>query len=98
MSVQQLELALKKQRLQFKSDLLREQWQGHARALAPVLGIADQARAGVAWLRLHPEVLAGVGVAVVVAKPRACWRWLKRAFAAWQLLRKGQRLLGQPGR
>jgi hypothetical protein len=94
MNARMLELALKKQRLQFKSDLLRTQWQGHARGLRPVLGVADQARAGYAWLRRHPEVLAGAGVAVAVARPRKLWHWLKRGFLAWQLLRKGRNLLG----
>lgn len=88
-----LELALKKQRLQFKSDLLRTQWQGHARGLAPVLGVADHLRAGYAWLRGHPELLVGAAVAVAVAKPRKLWHWLKRGFIGWRLLVKGRQWL-----
>lgn len=90
-----LELALKKQRLQFKSDMLREKWRSHADGLAPVFGAADRVRAGVAWLRRHPEVLIGVGVAVVVAKPRAIWRWFKRGVVAWQFWRRGQEWLAR---
>jgi hypothetical protein len=90
-----LEVALKKQRLQFKSDMLREQWRGHAHGLAPVLGAADQVRAGYAWLRRHPEVVVGTGVAVAVARPRAVWRWFRRGVIAWQFWRKGQQLLAR---
>ncbi|MBI4997406.1 MAG: hypothetical protein HZC22_11025 [Rhodocyclales bacterium] len=93
MTSRAIELALKKQRLQFKSDLLRDQWRAHARGLAPVFGAADRVRAGVAWLRRHPEALVGVGVAVVVARPRTVWRWLKRGVVAWQFWRRGQEWL-----
>ena len=95
MNSRQLQLALTKQRLQFKSDMLRDRWIAHARGLTLVLGAADQVRAGYAWLRRHPEVVVGVGVAVAVAKPRAVWRWFKRGLVAWQFWRKGQQLLAR---
>jgi hypothetical protein len=88
-----LELALKKQRLQFQSDLLRERWRDHARGLAPAFGVVDGVRAGAQWLRSHPEVTVGATVALVVAKPRTVWRWLKRSFAVWGLWRKGRQWL-----
>lgn len=93
MSARLLELALKKQRLQFKSDLLREEWRGHALGLAPVFGLADRVRTGFAWLRRHPEVLVGAGVAIAVARPRVVWRWFKRGVVAWQLWRRGEEWL-----
>jgi hypothetical protein len=93
MSASLLKLALKKQRLQFKSDLLREQWRGHACGLAPVFCAADSVRAGFAWLRRYPEVLVGAGVAIAVAKPRTVWRWFKRGVVAWQFWRRGQEWL-----
>lgn len=95
MNERQLALALKKQRLQIKSDALREQWQQHARGLAPTLAVADQVRAGIGWLKQHPEVTVGAGVALAVAKPRAVWRWLRRGFTVWQVWRKGQRWLAR---
>lgn len=88
-----IELALKKQRLQFESDQLRDQWRAHVHGLAPAIGAADQVRESFGWLRRHPEVLIGVGVAVVVVKPRAVWRWFKRGFVAWQFWRRGQHWL-----
>lgn len=90
-----LELALKKQRLQFQSDALRDQWRNNARGLAPVFGAADQVRNGIAWLRRHPEVLVGTGVALAVARPRAIWRWVRRGAIAWQFWRNGQRWLAR---
>lgn len=90
-----LELALKKQRLQFKSDALREQWRRHARGLAPAFGAVDTVRAGVGWLGRHPEVLVGAGVAIAVARPRALWRWIRRGAIAWQFWRNGQHWLAR---
>ena len=93
MNAKLLELALRKQRLQIESDRLREQWQDHAQGLAPVLGIADRARAGLDWLRRHPAVPVGIGITIAVAKPRFLWRWAKRAFLVWQFWRKARRML-----
>lgn len=93
MNARMLELALRKQRLQFQSDALREQWRQHARGLAPAFGAADRLRAGAGWLARHPAVLVGAGVAVAVARPRALWRWIRRGAVAWQFWRNGQRWL-----
>lgn len=93
MNARLLELALKKQRLQFRSDLLRQEWRAHARGLKPAFVAADRVRAGYLWLRRYPEVVVGAGVAVAVARPRAAWRWLKRGFVAWQFWRKGRQWL-----
>jgi hypothetical protein len=93
MNGQLLELALKKQRLQFQSDLLRERWCGHVRGVAPAFGVVDGVRAGAQWLRRHPEVTVGAAVALVVARPRTVWRWLKRGVVVWQFWRKGQEML-----
>lgn len=85
-----LELALKKQRLQFKSDALRERWAEHARALQPVCAGVDRVGDGVAWLRRHPEVGVAVAVVLLVTRPRAVLRWVRRTFLAWQVWRRGR--------
>lgn len=90
-----LELALKKQRLQFRSDLLREQWREHMHGLAPAFGAAERVRAGFAWMQGHPALLVGAGVAIAVARPRAVWRWFKRGVLAWQLWRRSQEWLSR---
>jgi hypothetical protein len=94
---QLLELALKKQRLQFQSDALREKWCGHVAGLRPVFGVADHIHSGFVWVRRHPALLVGAGVAIAVARPRATWRWLRRGTVAWQFWRNGQRWLDSHG-
>lgn len=84
-----LELALKKQRLQFQSAALRENWAKQARGVEPVLQAVDGVGRGVAWLTRYPYVLTVVAVALVVARPSAVWRWARRGFLAWQFWRRG---------
>lgn len=47
----------------------------------------DQFRAGVAWLRRNPVVVAGAVAALVVFRGRGLLRWGRRAFLAWQTWR-----------
>lgn len=84
-----LELALKRQRLQFQSAALREHWVAHTRGLQPVFQGMDRIGAGVAWMRRYPHVLIAVSVALLVARPKAVWRWARRSFVAWQFWRRG---------
>lgn len=84
MSPQQVELALKKQRLQFKSAALREEFAGHAAAFIPLFVAGDRLRDGALWLRRHPEVTVAATVALLVARPRAVFRWGRRSVFAWQ--------------
>lgn len=90
MNARLVELALKKQRLQFRSEALRERWQGHARGLCPVFDGVDRLGDGARWLWRHPEVFVATAVALLVARPRAAWRWLRRGFVGWQVWRRGR--------
>ena len=83
-----VDLALKKQRLQFKSAALREQWIDHARGIQPLCDGADRVRQGAHWLGRHPEVLVGAAVALLVARPRTLWRWMRRGVLALSVLRR----------
>lgn len=83
-AVTAVELALKKQRLQFRSATLRGEFAAHASALAPVLAAGDAVREGMRWLRRNPEIVVVVGVAALVARPRALFRWLRRVVVTWQ--------------
>jgi hypothetical protein len=85
-----IELALKKQRLQLRSAVLRAQMRDQGRALAPVFQAADKVGNAINWLRWHPEVSVVAVVAVVVARPRRAFRWARRAFFAWQVWRRLQ--------
>jgi len=81
---QQVELALKKQRLQIKSAALREELAGHALALAPLFAVGDRLYGGALWLRRHPEVVVAASAVLLVARPRAVFRWARRAAVVWQ--------------
>ncbi|MRR52376.1 MAG: hypothetical protein EG825_15965 [Rhodocyclaceae bacterium] len=84
MSPRQLELALKKQRLQLQIVSQREALALHVAGLQPVFTAADQAQRATHWLRRNPETLVAVAVAVLVARPKVVWRWLGRGVLAWR--------------
>lgn len=88
MSPAAVELALRKQRLLWQSASQRDALAAAAAGLAPAFAVADAVRDGARWLRRHPEWVAGTAVALLVARPRFIWRWLRRGFLGWQLWRK----------
>ncbi|MBK7684854.1 MAG: YqjK-like family protein [Rhodocyclaceae bacterium] len=79
-----LEIALKKQRLLIKSEQLRNEFGRNGRGIKPAFQVADAGVAGVRWLQRHPEVIIGVAVTLVVAKPKAVLRWSQRAYTGWK--------------
>lgn len=83
-----VELALKKQRLQLQAAAQRVRVLHVLEATSPAFGAAEKVRTAVRWAKAHPEWLAGIGVALLVARPRAFFRWAKRGFFAWQSLRR----------
>jgi pterin-4a-carbinolamine dehydratase len=83
-----VELALKRQRLQLRAGAQRLELRQQLTAYAPVVKFADQVRAGIEYVKHHPHWLVGIAVAVVVARPRRAFRWLRRGFVAWQLYRR----------
>jgi hypothetical protein len=80
----EVEFALKKQRLQFRSAELRAQLGEYALGVAPLLRAGDAVVDGVRWVRHHPEVVAAAGLGIALARPRAVVRWARRGVAAWQ--------------
>jgi hypothetical protein len=83
----ELELQLRRERLLTRSAELRG-------TLAAQWGVlrqppwAIEARAGLDWMKAHPQMLAGALVALVVLRPRRVLRWGGQALAAWQLWRR----------
>lgn len=88
MSSRQVELALKKQRLQIRSAVLREDFAAYAAGLQPALALVDRGRSALRWLRRHPLLPMVAMVALLVSHPRAALRWVQRGFFAWQTLSK----------
>lgn len=94
MNPRQVELALKKQRLQMQSAALRDNFSDHARVLQPVFAFADRGLAVVRWIRHNPVLPVATVVALLVARPRGLLRWLRRGWFVWQSLGKLRSLLG----
>ncbi len=83
-----IELALKKQRLQLQAAAQRVMILQALESASPAFGAAQKIRAGLRWAKSHPEWLAGIGVALLVARPRGFFRWARRGFFAWQTVRR----------
>ncbi|MGE5467881.1 MAG: YqjK family protein [Ignavibacteria bacterium] len=80
----EVEFALKKQRLQYRSAELRAEIAAYAHGVTPVLRAGDAVVEGMNWIKRHPEVIAAAGIGLVVARPRGALRWARRGLAAWQ--------------
>jgi hypothetical protein len=93
MSAVELELALKKQRLQWTAVQLRGDFSRHAIALTPVFATADNVIEGIHWLRQRPQLVVAGAVALVAARPRRAWRLARRSFFVWQTWSRLQRWL-----
>lgn len=88
-----IELALKKQLLLLEAAGQREELSRHAAGLQPVFHVVDRAQDGARWIGRHPEVVAGGVALLAAARPgvrRFLWRWGKRTFIGWQLLRESE--------
>lgn len=80
-----IEFALKKQRLQIASEGLRADFGDCASGLTPAFVAADMAVAFAHWVRRNQELVAAVGVAIVVIRPRSALAWARRAFVLWRV-------------
>jgi YqjK-like protein len=87
------DLQLRRERLLVRSAELRAAIAENSRALGPPLALVDQLRAGLRWLRAHPEWPAGALVVMLVLRPRRLLVWSGRAWWVWRLLRQGRRAL-----
>ena len=88
MNPKNVELALKRQRLQLQAAAQRVMIMQAIESAAPAFGAAEKVRSGLRWAKAHPEWLAGIGVALLVARPRAFFRWAKRGFFVWRSLHR----------
>ncbi len=88
MNPKNVELALKRQRLQLQAAAQRVMIVQALESAAPAFGAAEKVRSGLRWAKAHPEWLAGIGVALLVARPRAFFRWAKRGFFVWRSLHR----------
>ena len=87
------ELQLRREQLGTRSTELRLMIAEHSRVLVTPLALADQVRAGVRWLRTHPEWPLGALALVVILRPRRAVRWAGSLWWGWRLWQRGQRAL-----
>lgn len=87
-SHRQMELALKKQRLQYRCAEQRRELARGLAPLLPVFALAETVRSAARWIQGHPAISAGVLVALCAARPHAAARWARRAWLAWQAWRR----------
>jgi hypothetical protein len=88
MNQQDLERALKKQRLTLKSAELRAALAVDAEPLQPLFAFGDRVAEGVAWLKARPQLLVAALVAFAVARPSRLVRWTRRGVFLWQAVRR----------
>ena len=93
MNPELVELALRKQRLQLRSADERDALVRHAEALTPVFRGVDRVVGGVLWARDKAPILSGIGIFLLVVRPRAALRWARRGWLGWQLVRRVRTLV-----
>jgi len=81
-------LALRKQRLQMKAEIQREELLDGLAAVENVLDRVDRLRDGIDWLRHNAPVVSTIALLLLIARPRFTLRWLRRGIVAWQLFRR----------
>ncbi|MBN8441958.1 MAG: hypothetical protein J0M28_09720 [Thauera sp.] len=87
-----LELALKKQRLQIRSEAERNEIAGHLARIDEALDTADRARErlreSLQWARDKAPLLSVALLVLLVTRPRRALRLAQRGWVAWMLVRR----------
>ncbi len=83
----EVELALKRGRLQERIAAQRATLAAQVVPIAGALATADRAvalgRSGMAYIRTHPLQVGAAFALLAILRPRRVWRWSRRAFVAW---------------
>lgn len=88
MDARQIDLALRKQRLQLRAEAERADMMRRLAGIDGALDRVDTLRAQVEWARERIPVLSLALVAVLAARPRLTLRLAKRAWVGWLLVRQ----------
>ena len=84
------ELELERERLLARSAQLRIELGAQATVLRAPLTVVDKVRAGVHWLRHHPEWPLGALAVLVLLRPARLVRFSARLLWGWQLWRRAR--------
>jgi hypothetical protein len=85
MTPRQLELALKRQRLEFQVAAQRRELAEAVQPFMPVISVVDGVHRGFHYLKTHPEISAVAAVVVFILRPSRALRWARHGFSAWRL-------------
>lgn len=96
MSAAHDELLRRRERLQLRSAILRQDWSQQVQVLRAPLGVADQARAATRWLVQHPEWPLGAAVLLLLLRPGRVLRWASYAWQGYGVYRRVQRVMARP--
>ncbi len=81
----EIELALKRQRLQWQSEACRQELSQAAQGFKPWLHAVDRVRGGVRYAKAHPEFLAVAAVLMALFRPRRSFSWARRGLSLWRV-------------
>ena len=88
MDSRQIDLALRKQRLQMRADAQRTDLTRRLAGIDGTLDRLDSVRDNLAWAKDKIPVLSVALLVVLAAKPRLTLRLAKRAWVGWLLMRQ----------
>lgn len=90
MNPRMVELALKKQRLQFRAESERAGMIHRLAGIDAALDTVDHVRDQLRWARDKAPLLSLLAVALLLIRPRATLKLARRGWFAWLLLRRGR--------
>ena len=90
MDSRQIDLALRKQRLQMRADAQRTDLTRRLAGIDGALDRVDSLRDNLAWAKDKIPLLSVALIVVLAAKPRLTLRLAKRAWVGWLLVRQAR--------
>ena len=90
MDPRQIDLALRKQKLQMRADAQRTDMTRRLAGIDGALDRVDSLRDNLAWAKDKVPVLSVALIVVLAAKPKLTLRLAKRAWVGWLLVRQAR--------
>ena len=90
MDSRQIDLALRKQKLQMRADAQRTDITRRLAGIDGALGRVDSLRDNLAWAKDKIPLLSVALLVVLAAKPKLTLRLAKRAWVGWLLVRQAR--------
>ncbi|MBX3684531.1 MAG: YqjK-like family protein [Rhodocyclaceae bacterium] len=93
MNPELLDLALRKQRLQIRARLQRQDMAARLGGIGDALDKVDRLRDAASWLRDNAPLVSSIAAGLLLLRPRGTIRWLRRGVIGWQLLKRARVML-----